>query len=132
MNLRSFGYLMCPTYKIYCNPAYSMYTDSRLGDVIVKYACPGTVHPGHMALTSDFRVVAQHGPHRDLGHSSLYDRDRHQVGRYNILTAYRIHPTIVLKNSVSGRSVKISAPMRSFILSDMRAHIKLLTYRQRA
>jgi hypothetical protein len=40
--------------------------------------------------------------------------------------------SIVLKNSVFGRSVKISASMGSFILSDMRAHIKLLTNRLRA
>ena len=39
---------------------------------------------------------------------------------------------IVLKNSVYGRSLKFSASMRSFILSDMRAHIKLLTNRLRA
>jgi len=45
---------------------------------------------------------------------------------------YFLEVLIVLKNSVSGRSVKISAPMTSFILSEMRAHMKLTIYRQRA
>jgi len=39
---------------------------------------------------------------------------------------------IVSKNSVSVRNVNISASMRSFILADMRAHMKLLIHRQRA